>query len=115
MNLGVGTGGALTFMPPGGLSGQMYGTLFGRPVIEIEQCPTLGTVGDILLISFREYQMIEKGGVQSASSIHVRFVYDETCFRFVWRLDGEGKWSSALTPNNGTNTVSPFVALATRS
>jgi hypothetical protein len=58
--------------------------------------------------------MIDKGGVQSASSIHVQFVTDQTVFRFVYRVDGQPKWDSALTPLNGTNTVSPFVALATR-
>jgi HK97 family phage major capsid protein len=115
MAIGVGTGGELVYMPPGGISGSPYGSIFGAPVIESEYSATLGTVGDLLLISWREYQMIEKGGVQSASSIHVRFIYDETCYRFVWRLDGEGKWSAPLTPHNGTATVSPFVALATRS
>jgi HK97 family phage major capsid protein len=78
MNLGVGTGGSLVYMPPGGLSGAPYGSLFGRPVIESEYCDTIGDVGDIILASWSEYQMIEKGGVQSASSIHVRFVYDES-------------------------------------
>jgi HK97 family phage major capsid protein len=78
MNLGVGTGGQLTYMPPGGLSATPYGSLFGASVIEIEQCPTLGTVGDIALCSMREYIAIQKGGVQSASSIHVRFIFDES-------------------------------------
>ena len=49
MNLGgvataLGTGMNLTYMPPGGLSVSPYGTLFGRPVIPIEQCSQLGTV-----------------------------------------------------------------------
>jgi HK97 family phage major capsid protein len=114
MNLGVGTGGALTFMPPGGLSGAMYGTLFGRPVLELEQCPTLGTVGDIALCSWNEYLMIEKGGMQSASSIHVRFIFDETVFRFVYRCDGQPAWNQPLTPMNSTVTQGPFVVLATR-
>jgi HK97 family phage major capsid protein len=33
MSLSVGTGGIPIYMPAGGLSGQPYGTLFGRPVI----------------------------------------------------------------------------------
>jgi HK97 family phage major capsid protein len=115
MNLGVGTGGQLTYMPPGGLSSSSYGALYGRPVIENEYSSTLGTVGDIVLASLSEYQMIEKGGIQSASSIHVRFIYDEQVFRFVYRVDGGPKWSAALTPFQGTNTVSPFVTLAVRA
>lgn len=114
MNLGVGAGGGLTYMPPGGLSGAPYGTLMGRPVIESEYCQTLGAVGDIILISLREYQMIDKGGVQSASSIHVNFTTDETCFRFVYRVDGQPKWNLPLTPAHGAVTVSPFLTLAGR-
>jgi len=115
MSIGVGTGGAPLYFPPGGLSASPYATLLGRPVIACEYCQTLGTAGDIILADFREYQMIEKGGVQTASSIHVNFTYDETVFRFVYRTDGQPKWNSALTPHNGTNTLSPFVILDTRS
>jgi HK97 family phage major capsid protein len=75
----------------------------------------VGDQGDIMLADLREYQMIEKGGIQAASSIHVMFVYDETVFRFVYRVDGQPKWNSALTPKNGTTTVSPFVVLDARA
>jgi len=115
MNLGVGTGGVALYQPPGGLSQTPYATLMGRPLVASEYCQTLGTQGDILLLDLNEYQMIEKGGMQSASSIHVRFVYDETVFRFVYRCDGISKWNSALTPFNSTVTQSPFIALATRA
>jgi HK97 family phage major capsid protein len=115
MNLGVGTGGMLTFMPAGGLSGLPYSSLMGAPVIEIEQAQTLGTVGDIALCAWSEYQAIEKGGVQQASSIHVRFIYDETVFRFVYRVDGQPKWNLPLTPYNSTVTQGPFVVLASRT
>jgi len=115
MNLGVGTGGVALYQPPGGLSQTPYATLMGRPLIASEYCQTLGTQGDILLLDFNEYQMIEKGGMQSASSIHVRFVYDETVFRFVYRCDGISKWNATLTPFNSTVTQSPFIALASRT
>jgi HK97 family phage major capsid protein len=101
------------YLPPGGLSGSQYGTIYGRPLIETEYNPTLGTLGDLLLVSPSQYALIQKGGIQSASSIHVQFVTDETAFRFVYRVDGEPAWNSALTPFNGSSdTVSPFVALA---
>src|SRR5207237_1065053 len=32
MSLGVGTGGVVTYMPPGGLSGAPYATLMGKPM-----------------------------------------------------------------------------------
>jgi len=115
MNLGVGTGGVATYMPPGGLSVGPYGTLMGRPVIPTEYNAVLGTTGDIILWSPSSYRMIEKGGVQSASSIHVRWVYDETEFRFVLRTDGQPEWALPLTPHSGGATQGPMVVLATRS
>lgn len=100
------------YLPPGGLSGSQYGSMMGRPVIETEYNPYLGTLGDILLVSPSQYAIITKGGIQSASSIHVSFLTDETVFRFVYRVDGCPGWSSAVTAYDGTHTVSPFVALA---
>ncbi len=115
MTINVGTGGIPVYMPAGGVSGGMYGTLFGRPVVPVEQCASLGTLGDIVLADMREYQLIDKGAMQASSSIHVRFLYDETAFKFTYRVDGQPLWVSALTPYKGTsNTVSPFVALAAR-
>ena len=115
LNRAVGTGGELVYSPPGGISQAPFASLKGVPVIETEYSATLGTVGDIVLADLGEYQVIDKGGIESASSIHVRFVYDESVFRFVYRIDGEPKWNAPLTPFKGTNTVSPFVTLATRA
>ncbi|MCK9599591.1 MAG: phage major capsid protein [Sphaerochaeta sp.] len=118
MSLAVGTGGIPIYMPAGGLSGQPYGTLFGRPVIAIEQAATLGTVGDIIFADLSGgYILAEKGGIQSDMSIHVRFVYDESVFRFVMRVDGQPVRATALTPYKGgaNYTQSHFIALATRS
>lgn len=115
MGLAVGAGGSPVYLPPGGASAAPYGTLFGRPVIPIEQCQTVGDLGDILLADFGEYILIDKGAMQSASSIHVRFVYDESVFRFVYRVDGQPLWNSALTPYKGSNTLSPFVVLQARA
>jgi HK97 family phage major capsid protein len=115
MSLAVGVGGVPVYMPAGGASASPFGTLFGRPVIPIEQTSTLGTVGDITLGDFSQYKMIDKGGIQSASSIHVAFTTDQSAFRFVYRCDGQPKWNSVLTPATGSgNTLSPFVQLATR-
>jgi HK97 family phage major capsid protein len=116
MSIAVGTGGQLVFVPPGGLSQAPYGTLLGRPVIPIEQCAALGDLGDIILADLNGYILAQKGGIQSDMSIHVRFVYDESVFRFVLRVDGQPVRASALTPYKGgaTATQSHFVALAAR-
>jgi HK97 family phage major capsid protein len=84
----LGAGSFPSYMPPGGLSQSPYATLFGRPVIPIEQCQTMGTVGDIILADMSEYILIDKGGIANASSIHVQFLTDQTVFRFVYRCDG---------------------------
>lgn len=115
LNLPVGTGGELVYMPPGGLSASPYGSIFGRPVIPVEYASTLGTVGDIILADLSQYLMIDKGGVEEASSMHVQFLTGEQTFRWTYRVDGQPGWSSALTPANGSNTQSPFITLATRS
>lgn len=118
MSLAVGTGGVPIYMPPGGLSDAPYGRLMGLPAIAIEQAATLGTVGDIILANFQNgYVLAEKGGIKSDMSIHVRFVYDESVFRFVMRVDGQPVRASALTPYKGgaTATQSHFVALASRT
>ena len=103
------------YLPPSGLSGTGFGSLMGRPVLPIEQCETVGTEGDIVLANLNEYVLYEKGVLQSAQSMHVRFEFGEMAFRFFVRADGKPRWKSALTPFKGTNTLSPFVTLATRA
>jgi len=117
MSLAVGTGGIPVYMPAGGLADAPYGRLMGRPVIPIEQCQTLGTLGDVILADLSQYMLADKGGIQAASSIHVRFVYDETTFRFVYRVDGQPVRASAITPYKGGagNSLSSFVVMETRS
>lgn len=114
LNKPIGTGGGLVFMPAGGLSVAPYPTILGRPVLVAEQVPSIGDAGCVMLVDLSQYLRGQKsGGLQVATSIHLKFDYDETAFRFVFRVDGQPWWSAALTPYKGTsNTVSPFVALA---
>ena len=100
------------------MSEQPFMTLFGRPIIPCEHCATLGTVGDIILADFTNgYVLAEKGGIQSDMSIHVQFIYDQSVFRFVFRVDGSPMLAAPVTPFKGGSsyTQSHFVALATRS
>ena len=115
LSLDVGASGVPVYMPPGGLSQAPYSTIFNRPVIATEYNATLGTVGDIILCDPKVYVTGTKGGVDSAMSIHLRFDYNESVFRFLFEVDGQTWLNSAITPYKGTsNTQSPFVALATR-
>jgi len=103
------------FVGPSGMPGQPAATLMGLPVVEVEYASALGTTGDILLADLSQYQLIEKSGIQAATSIHVQFLTDEQVFRFVMRADGAPLWHSPLTPFKGSDTVSPFVTLSTSS
>lgn len=114
MTLGVGTGGVVTYMPPGGLSTAPYSTILGRPAFPTEFNPTLGDQGDILAWDPKQMISISKGGIVQAVSMHVEFLTDQTALRFVMRLDA-GPWeNSAITPYKGTNTQSSAVALEAR-
>jgi HK97 family phage major capsid protein len=116
MSLPVGIGGVAVYTPANAIAGTPYNTLMGRPVIPIEQASTVGTVGDIVLADLTGgYIIVEKGGVQTAMSIHLRFQYDESCFRFSLRADGMPVLASAITPANGSDSLGHFVALATRA
>ena len=115
MTIGSGGTAIVAYTPPGGLADKPYATLMGRPVLPIEWCATLGTSGDIILADLRQYVTATKGQVESAISIHLRFDYDESVFRFIFRVDGAPWWSNVLTPYQGANTQSCFVALATRA
>lgn len=101
------------YVPPG-TNGNSYGTLMGRPVVPVEYCATLGTAGDIILCDLSQYLAIDKGGINAQSSVHVRFLYDEMAFRFVYRFNGQPLWAAALTPYKGTSTQSPFIICQTR-
>lgn len=112
----MGTGGYPVYLPPGGLSDAPLGRLKGRPVIENEHSATLGDLGDIALVDLGWYAALRKSdSIQADSSIHVRFIYDEFAFRFMYRFNGLPVLSSAITPAQGSNTVSPFVTLAARA
>jgi len=87
----------------------------GRPVIELEQCSALGTVGDIIFADFSEYLLASKGAIEGQSSMHVQFIYNEMTFRWTYYVIGRPAWLSSMTPYKGSATISPFVTLATRA
>lgn len=103
------------FIPGGSFANAPYGVLLGIPIVPIEFCSTVGDLYDIVLGDFSEYLLIEKGVTEEAESIHVKFLYDETAFRFIARNNGQPVHENPITPFKGTNTLSPFVALAERA
>jgi HK97 family phage major capsid protein len=61
------------YMPENGISVVGYDRLFNREIIESDYCSELGEKGDVLLWNPMEYLEIYKGGIETASSIHVAF------------------------------------------
>lgn len=106
------------FLPANGISGLPYNTLKGRPVLESDFCSALGTVGDIAFVNWKGYVTLQKRGrqqIKSATSIHLRFAFDEMALKFSARVDGQPALSSAITPTNSSTTIGPFITLAARS
>ena len=110
----VGTGGVATWIPPTGLdSDAPFGRLHGRPIYFIELAQTLGTAGDVILADLSQMFLGQKSGGMTGieSSIHLRFLYDETTFKAELRSDNQPWWPQPLTPRYSAETLSPFVIL----
>ncbi|MCC6772500.1 MAG: phage major capsid protein, partial [Gemmatimonadaceae bacterium] len=87
----------------------------GRPFIPVEQCPTLGTVGDLIFFDPAEYILATKGDIDGQESMHVRFIYGEMTFRWTYYANGRPAWLSAVSAFKGSTSLSPYVTLATRA
>lgn len=90
-------------------------TLLGRPVFFSEYAETLGDKGDIYNLNMSQYLYGIYQPLETAESIHVRFLNHERAFKFTMRDAGAPWWKSTLTPKKGANTLSPFVTLAARA
>ena len=88
--------------------------ILGMPVELSEYPPVVGDAGDVILGDFSQYLIAEKQ-IEFASSIHVRFLWNEGVFRFTWRIDGQSAWSGPITPKNSAVTQSPWGTLAERA
>lgn len=115
MTISVGTGGAPVYVPPGGASATPYGTLMGLPLVPCEFCAAPGTEGDLILTNLNWYAAGVRGGVRSASSMHLGFDYNQTAFRALIDVDGQPWLESAITPFKGSDTQSATVTIATRA
>ncbi len=99
----------------GGIQVSPYGTLLGRPVFVSQHANTFSAQGDVILVDLKYYQTITKaGGMQTATSMHLYFDADLTAFRTTFRMDGQSKITSAISPAKGSATMSPFIQLGAR-
>lgn len=103
------------WMPEGGISGSMYQTILGRPIIYDDNLAALGDKGDVLLCDLKQYMLLRKGSPKQDWSMHVEFLTDQMAFRMVFRCNGAPKMNKPITIKNSSNTRSPFVTLAARA
>lgn len=99
--------------PNSGFKDAPFGFLLGRPIVVTQLAASIGDVGDIQLIDFKQWLAISKAA-EVATSMHLYFDSDAMAFRIVFRLDGAPWLSAPVTPNNGSNTLTPHVRLAAR-
>lgn len=104
------------YLPPGGLTGLPYGTIFGRPVISSEEMAELGNAGDIALVGGKSYLLMKRRGSTLSSSMHFAFDQDLQSLKVVARYGGASKWRKAMPrKNGGTNTLTNVVTLGARA
>lgn len=106
------------YLPSGGAADAPFARLKGRPVIPVQACEPLGTLGDIILTDLMQYMALRKaqnGEIRVDTSIHLHFDQAIDTYRFIFRVTGQPLWHSVITPENGSNTYSWAVALETRS
>lgn len=114
MALTVGTGGSAVWLTDGTATPTL--TLLGRPVILSEKAPgVLGDKGDLSFVDFGMYLIGDRQRMTVDSSEHSSFTSDKTVFRVIQRNDGRPWIQSAITPHNGSATLSPFIQLAARA
>lgn len=109
-------GGTPAYMPPGGVSGSPYATLYGREIIPTQACETLGDKGDIILVNLKQYMTAYKqGGLRADVSMHLWFDYAVMAYRFILRVAGQPWWAAYITPRDGSNYLSWAVTLDERA
>lgn len=113
MALSVGTGGSAIWLNNG--QEGPPARILGRPVEISEKVPSLGNAGDVNFFDFGYYLVGDRQIMQVDSSAHAKFVNDMTVFRIISRSDGREWLETAVTPNNGGPTLSPFIQLAERA
>jgi HK97 family phage major capsid protein len=85
--------------------------LLGRPAFPTEKLPALGTKGDLMLIDPSFYVIGDRMQIEIAASEHVNFLKNQMTWRVVERVDGQPWLDKAVTLQDASTQVSPFVAL----
>ncbi len=93
-------------------------TLLGRPIFfMLDHLPLASTTsaGDVLLCDWNFYLIADRMQTTIDSTDQERWRFNQISWKVTARLDGQPWLSAALTSNDGTTTVSPFVSLAAKT
>jgi HK97 family phage major capsid protein len=112
MALNVGTGGGPVMLT--NAAGPAPMSILGRPIVPSEKSQRLGNRGDIAFDDLSYYLIGDRQAMSAATSTDYRFGTDETAYRLIQRVDGTPWVKNAVTPQNGGDSLSPFVELAAR-
>jgi HK97 family phage major capsid protein len=112
LTLPVGTGGA--HIPVMTESDGSF-RILTRPVIFTDKAKPLGQKGDIGLFDFSQYVVGLRAEIGIERSAHVGFTRDMMTFKLTIRIDGQPNIEAPYQLPDSAPTVSPFVALETRS
>jgi HK97 family phage major capsid protein len=85
--------------------------LLGRPAFPTEKVPALGTKGDLMLLDPSFYVIGDRMQIEVAASEHVNFLKNQMTWRVVERVDGQPWLDKAITLQDSSTQVSPFVVL----
>ncbi|MGE3623699.1 MAG: phage major capsid protein [Bdellovibrionales bacterium] len=86
------------------------GTILGMPAIETQHAPALGTKGDLVLASLKNYLIKDGSGPYVAASEHADFVNNKTVFKVFFNVDGS-PWLDAPLLGEDSRSYSPFMVL----
>jgi HK97 family phage major capsid protein len=104
------------FMPQGGLSGARFPALLGRPIMETEYLPEIGSQNDLIFVDWMGYKLIERQGINLQRSIHFLFDTSTECFKWTTRWNGLPRLKAPVARNKASNfSMSHFVRLEARA
>ena len=111
LSMAIGTGGsAIPVMTES--NGEFK--ILGRPVIFTPNLPTVGDANDIIFVDLSQYAVGLRREIKLEKSNIPGWTNDLVSYRVLVRFDGQGTWSAAITPKNGSS-LSWCVSLAERA
>lgn len=94
----------------GGISLPPQKQLRGLPNLDFEFASTLGDLGDIMLVDTKQIKAIRRSLVREDVSMHVEFLTDQNCLRFIFGFDSRTLYDEPITPFQASATAPPTQA-----